>query len=272
MAVAVMGACHGAAAPPPAGIPAAPAPVAPRAPDAPPPPRFAAPTAPASYVLEGRSIVSARADTLARVDTLDTRAALQVTPRGAAVDVAVSAYSIQPSGGTALTLTTPARAVGRFTSSGGVEFEGAGRTSCTAISQSAIEATRDLWIKWPADVRTGIRWRDSSAVSICRDGVPLQLTLVREYRITGITGDSVAIARSSSMRISGRGPIRGDTTTVSGDGTGTATLRASMSSGWVLDGQGSSTMHLTARGAQRTQTVEQRSVISFRQSADSPRR
>ncbi len=261
---------------PPSGVPAAP-------PAMPLPGREAAPRSraipspelPASYVLESRAILAARADSLARTDTLDTRAALRVIPRGAAIDVMIGTFSVQPRTGPLQTLPGPARAVGTFDSSGGVTFEGAGRAACGSMAASAFEATRDLWVKWPTQLEVGDEWRDSATVSLCRDGVPLQAVVVRRYVVSASSADAAGrlldIARRSTMTIRGRGSIRGDSTTLSGEGSGTATIRLSASTGWAVDGRVTSVLRLTARGTRRTQTLEQQLALTFRQSADSTR-
>jgi hypothetical protein len=137
------------------------------------------------------------------------------------------------------------------------------------MAQAAIEATRDLWVKWPADVGVGDRWRDSTSIQICRDSVPLQVTLSREYRVVAATGDSsartITVERRSTMGLTGRGSIRGDSTVVTGEGSGTATLRVSATTGWVIDGQATSDLQLRARGTRRTQLVEQRVTLAFHQ-------
>jgi hypothetical protein len=236
---------------------------------------IAPPGLPASYALESRAVVVARADSLTRTDTLDTRAMLRVVPRGAAIDVTITTFSIQPASGPTQSLPGAVRAVGRYDGAGAVAFEGAARAGCGSIAAAAFEGTRDLWVKWPAELRVGDQWRDSASVALCRDGVPLQLVLLRRYVVTASAADSsgrlLTIDRRSTITVQGRGSIRGDSTTLAGEGTGSAVLRLSASTGWVIDGHGTSVLRLTARGTHRTQIVEQHLALSFHQSADSAR-
>ncbi len=273
--VLLVAACSSPAPPVPAPAPlpsaAVPAPVTPT-PATPTRWRIAGATAPASFVVESRASFSTRADTLARTDTSVSRTALRVVPRGAAIDVTVSAYSINSSYSQPLALTAASRAVGRFDVNGAVAFEGPGQGSCTALSSAAFESTRDLWVKWPSDVTIGTQWRDSTTASACRDGIPLRVTIVRSYRVTGVSSDTSAqmldVERSSRVSVSGRGVLRGDSISVSGEGTGSARLRVITSTGWLFDGSGSSVLQLRAVSKARTQTVDQRVELALRQASE----
>jgi hypothetical protein len=198
---------------------------------------------------------------------------LRVLPRGAAIDVTISAYSINSSYSQPLALTASSRAVGRFDAHGGITFEGPGQGSCTALSSAAFESTRDLWVKWPAEVTVGTRWRDSAVTSACRDGIPLRVTIVRNYRVTGASTDTLArlldIERNSTVSVLGRGVLRGDSIAVSGEGTGSARLRVAATTGWLFDGSGNSTLQLRAVGKARTQVVDQQVEFTLRQTEPS---
>ena len=271
--------------PPPSGVPAAPfpvvRPVAEVLPEA--LARIAPPELPAGYTLESRAIVATHADSLARSDTLDTHAVLRVVPRGSAIDVTISTFVVHVLPGPTQALPAAVRSVGRFDAAGAVEFEGAGRAGCASIAASAFEATRDLWVKWPAQLGVGDQWGDSASVALCRDGVPLRLILIRRYVVTATSEDTsgstsggtpsrlLTIERRSRITLEGRGSIRGDSTTLAGEGTGSATLRLSAASGWLIDGHAMSVLRLTARGTRRTQSVEQQLTLSFRQTGDSTR-
>lgn len=260
-------------APPPAPTlptPSRPAPVV-----TPPPSRWpiANPVVAASFVVESRAAFNARADSLARSDTAVSQTVLRVVPRGAAIDVTITAYSINSSYSQPLALTASTRAVGRFDGNGGIAFEGPGQGSCTALSSAAFESTRDLWVKWPAEISVGTRWRDSAVAAACRDGIPLRVTIVRSYRVAAVSSDSSArvidVERNSTVSVVGRGVLRGDSITVSGEGTGTATLHVAVATGWLLDGTGSSALQLRAVSKARTQIVDQRVEFTLRQTETS---
>ena len=273
-------ACTSSAPPPalPAPQPAVPAPVPVPVPVAPASPsrwQIAVPTAAANFLVESRASFSTHADTLARSDSSVSRTALRVVPRGAAIDVTINEYSINSSYSQPIGLGAPSRAVGRFDANGGVTFEGPGQASCTALSSAAFESTRDLWVKWPTQAAVGTEWRDSTATSACRDGIPLRVIIIRNYHVTGLSADSTAqlldVERRSTVRISGGGVLRGDTVGVAGEGTGTARLRVSIATGWMFDGTGSSVLQLRATSKTRTQIVDQRVEFTLRQSNEIPR-
>jgi hypothetical protein len=221
-----------------------------------------------SFAIDTRADFATHADTLARSDTAVSHTELRVVPRGAAIDVTITAFTINSSYSQPLALTAPSRAVGRFSASGGLAFEGPGQTSCTALSSAAFESTRDLWVKWPAEVEIGTQWRDSTITAACRDGVPLRVTLVRTYRVTSVASDTsklITVDRTSLVAVAGNGVLRGDTITVAGEGSGSAVIRVAAATGWMFDANGSSTLQLRAMSRARTQTVDQRVTFTARQ-------
>lgn len=268
---ALLMACSSPAPAPPPQTPT-PVPAPPLPPPAPSTPSrwaIATATAPAAYAVETRATFSTRADTLARSDTSVSRTTLRVVPRGAALDVTISAFSINSSYSQPLALTAPSRAVGRFDANGAIAFEGPGQSSCTALTSAAFESTRDLWVKWPSEVTAGTRWRDSTTITACRDGIPLRINLVRSYHVTTVANDStrlVTVERTSRVALSGRGALRGDTVTMSGEGSGSAILHVAAQTGWLRDGAGSSVLQLRAAGKTRTQIVDQRVEFTALQS------
>jgi hypothetical protein len=199
---------------------------------------------------------------------------LRVVPRGAAIDVTIITFALKSTATQPLALPAPARAVGRYDAAGAIVFGGPGQSSCTALTSAAFEATRDLWVKWPAEVVVGTQWSDSATIAACRDGIPLQVTIVRDYRVRAVAPDStdaIDVERKSRVRISGHGTLRGDTVTMSGEGSGTATIKMAPHAGWPLDGNGTSTLELRAAGKNRTQVLNQRITFSFRQVSETAR-
>jgi hypothetical protein len=118
-------------------------------------------------------------------------------------------------------------------------------------------------------VSVGTRWRDSTTTGACRDGIALRVTLVRSYRVTGLSSDTsvvlLDVERHSTVSVSGDGVLRGDSITVTGEGTGSAKLRVAAATGWLFDGTGSSALQLRAVNRTRTQVVDQRVEFTVRQ-------
>jgi hypothetical protein len=218
----------------------------------------------AAYVVESNAVIVAHADTMVRTDTAVVRGEVSVVPRGAALDVTISAFVVHM-GGATVSLPQPARALGRFDRHGAIAFQGAALDDCASPTAAAVEFTRDLWVRPPSRVQVGDAWTDSASLTLCRDGVPLQSTILRAYRV--VTVDSAAqfltIVRRTRVTLTGSGALRGDTVSVSGRGTGEATLRLSIRSGWLVDGTGTSQLRLEAVGRSRVQSVEQQLRFSF---------
>jgi hypothetical protein len=221
----------------------------------------------ASYELETSAVISTRADTLFRVDTLISRMELTVVPRGAALDIAISRFNVlEPDNRVRVALEGPVRVVGRFTEHGGVGFEGAGLSECGAAAAAAAHATRDLWVRMPARVRIGDTWSDSASTGGCRDGIPLVSTVVRDYRvIAAASADSMTtltVARRTRLVLRGSGALRGEPVDIVGTGTGQAILHVATGTGWVMDASGESRLALEARTPGRIQSVDQ--ALAFR--------
>jgi hypothetical protein len=263
---------------PPSGIPSAPARALPvPAPPAPPASwPIERPHSAVEFTVVSDAIVAARADTLAQTDTISTQTVLRIVPVGAAFDVYVNSFTVRRGGVVTHTLGSPLRAVGRFDGGGAIAFEGAGlpaagasaSAGCPPADAAALDAARDLWVRWPERVTQGAEWRDSAVVALCRDGVPLVLTLVRDYRLAGIEGDSatplLVIERRTQTTLEGRGAIRGDTATITGSGTGAGTLRVDPATGWIVSADLSAELELRAVDTRRTQFVEQRTRTTVR--------
>lgn len=218
----------------------------------------------AVFTVESNAVIVARADTMVRADTAIVRGEVSVVPRGAALDVTISSFVVRSGTGT-VSLAQPARALGRFDQYGAIAFQGAALDDCASPAAAAVEFTRDLWMRPPSRVRAGDVWRDSSNVSLCRDGVPLRLTIVRDYGV--VAGDTVAqivtIARRTRLTLTGTGALRRDTVSISGRGAGEAVIRVSSRTGWLVDGTGTSQLRLEAATRTRVQYVDQQVRVSF---------
>lgn len=224
--------------------------------------------------METSAVVMSRADTLLRVDTLRSRLALTVTPRGAALDISITAFDVHDgSGAMRATLREGARVLARFNEHGGVGFEGAGLADCGSPAAAAANATRDLWLRAPSRVVVGDVWTDSIATSLCRDGIQLSTTIRRSYRVVAASSSdsltTLTIERESAIALSGSGELRGDSVEIHATGTGRATLRLSTATGWVESANGESTLNLDARTPGRVQSVVQ--VLEFSARTQPPR-
>jgi hypothetical protein len=232
---------------------------------------IAARTTDATYQLITNAVITTRADSLIRVDTAQSVTALRVTPRGSAYDIVLDSHVVRVGPTPAVRLPVGARAVARLTASGMFEFIGAGLEPCVGPARSAFESTRELWVRWPDSVRADTRWSDSSTTIICRDGIPLSLTTVRQYRLEEPSTDSLlVIRRDGRVQVRGQGSLRGDTTTIVGDGTSDALLFIRPHTGWIDSARVGGMLRLEVRGSVRTQRVEQRTAGLMRRAPNIP--
>lgn len=129
------------------------------------------------------------------------------------------------------------------------------------------EGVRDLWLSLPDTLAPGTTWRDSTRHVICRDSIPLELHVEREFRVSGaMWRDSsviVTVERRTRTRVNGNGRQFGDSVTVIGEGTGAAMFEVSLATGAAVFGSGESELRLTLRGSRRTQEMTQRSRIAL---------
>lgn len=132
---------------------------------------------------------------------------------------------------------------------------------------AAVQAFRETWLAAPPLVQRGATWRDSTTYPLCRDGIPLSATVVRDYEVVGSAVRDGALVlevqRRSRSQLSGRGVQFGDTVQVAGQGAGDATLFVSPDCGAVVTARGQSVLRLELRGRRRTQELVQTGALEI---------
>ncbi len=233
---------------------------------------IATPSVDARYAMRTDAIIDTRADTLARRDTVRTRSGLRVTPRGSAFDILLDSHVVMRRGVAPLPLVRGARALARRITGSAFEFVGAGMEHpCASPARAAFEATRELWVTWPSSLRVDARWTDSTTTAVCRDGVPLSLSTLRQYRVERLLSDTLLIVRREAfLHVEGSGLLRGDSTRITGDGTSDALLYLRPTTGWIDSAHVSGVLRLTVRGTVRTQQVEQRTLSHIHRAPNIP--
>jgi len=78
---------------------------------------------------------------------------------------------------------------------------------CTG-EEALLGVARDLVFPVPNELHVGARWSDTSAVTVCRGGVPVTTGVVRDYEVTGSRRDIdgvplVRIARQTKFSLAG---------------------------------------------------------------------
>ncbi len=128
-----------------------------------------------------------------------------------------------------------------------------------------VPGWRETWVSPPRELALGTVWRDSSESPLCRDGVVLQVSSVREFRVdSALVRDGqlrVVVRRRSRAVIRGSGVQFGDSVHFEGRATGEARLELLPEGGIIAAGDGNSELRLTMRGRRRTQELVQRSAL-----------
>ena len=225
-----------------------------------------------AFVLSQRAVVSIKQDSLVRVDTVSSRAEVSFATTNGRVAGSVTAYLASGAGREA----APIAGV-RFpvTLSGSLPVHGeqltftapSSATPCTSPATTAAHSVRDLWFRAPDTLRVGTTWSDSTRYAICRDGIPLFLRVIRDFRVTGSAERNgrivLTVLRLSRTALTGDGDQFGERVSITASGTGELTYEIAPLAGELLRAQGTSTLDLTFRSALRVQQVRQISEIAL---------
>ena len=226
-----------------------------------------------SYAIVQTATVRMQQDSSVRVDSVasHTDVFLAVSPAGRFAGT-VTAFSTRGEGQVFATppgVTVPVTFSGSITTAGTAQLTlPEPGTACVSAAATVVLSSRDLWLRLPDTVRLGATWHDSSAMVVCRDGIPLRLNARRSYHVerADTTGGSVAIvvARSQQLVLEGSGKQWGEDVRVYGTGAGDMMLRVSARTGTVLDANGRSTLELTFTSTRTVQRVRQQGETSIR--------
>ncbi len=262
---------------------ATPVPVAAPPPAVPAPVAVAIPAAPVSaswsyrptterraYVLSQRAVVTIKQDTSVRVDTVTSRAEVTFATSNARVTGSISGFLSGSSGRepvpvagvrfpVAIAATIPATGA-QLTFSAPVAA-----SPCDSPAATVAQSVRDFWFRPPDSLRVGTTWSDSARYAICRDGIPLQLRVTREFRVTRSAERNgrvvLTVVRTSRTSLTGDGDQFGERVSITAEGTGELTYEIAPLTGELLGAQGTSTLNLTFRSALRLQQVRQSADI-----------
>jgi len=231
-----------------------------------------------AYLVTQRALITTRQDTLTKIDTVTselgaaftqfvsanrisgsltsfrvtTGSRPPATPAGITLPITVAASATPTGLGATLqwTLTTPA--------------EGA---ACSSVAWTVAQGLRDLWFRAPDTLRVGTSWRDSTSYVTCRDGIPLQLSVRRDFRVRAVAerdGRAVlTIQRDTRSTLAGDGVQFGERVQFSGSGSGTLQFELEPTTGEFLGGSGTSALEFTMQSRLRTQGVQQAAVITL---------
>jgi hypothetical protein len=219
------------------------------------------------------AVLESRIDSTRRADTLSTRAWYEWTenPMAASGRVAglVRAFAVRR-GTDSLwrVLDAPALPVSFVAevpwAGGAPELQLPSPEGCTPEA-AVVSGWRETWVFPPRELSVGTAWRDSSDSPLCRDGIVLRSTAVREFVVEGsLVRDGtlrVVVLRRSHAVIRGSGVQFGDTVRFVGAASGLARLELLLEGAVIAAGAGTSELRLTMQGSRRTQELVQRSSL-----------
>jgi len=223
-------------------------------------------------VLNQRAVVTIKQDTLLRTDTVSSRADVTFATANARVAGAITAFVVGGSGRVPapvpgvrfpIAIAAPVPAHGEqlaFTSPGSA-------APCESAATTVAHSVRDLWFRAPDTLQGGSTWSDSTRYAICRDGIPLQLRVIRDFRVTRSRERDgrieLTVLRLTRTTVTGEGDQFGERVSVVASGTGEMTYEIAPIAGELLGAQGTSTLDLTFRSALRLQQVRQTADIQL---------
>ncbi len=220
------------------------------------------------FVMDLRAVITIRADTVTRTDTVSSHAELSfsVVPSTRGINGSVNAFVVEGGGRpgatpAGLAIPFPVRA-DYSARSAQLDFTAPHDDApCGSIALAAAQSLRDLWFRPPDTLRVGTTWEDSSAYVVCRDGIPLRTTARRSFRISGASEQNgrvlLSISRATRMTLEGAGTQFGEAVSVSGTGNGQLVYDLDPISGEIIFAHGNSTLDLSLRSRLRTQSVRQ---------------
>ncbi|MEO7366356.1 MAG: hypothetical protein ABIZ36_00270 [Gemmatimonadaceae bacterium] len=136
-------------------------------------------------------------------------------------------------------------------------------TQCNDSSQTILSIiNRDL-IVVPQELVTDQIWQDSTSSSLCSGSLPVVVSVIRNYRITGetiINGvPALKIERTEKLVTSGEGSQGQHQITINGTGTGKAQVYIDQISGLLLSLDGTTQIELSIKSSGRIQHFSQTS-------------
>ena len=226
-----------------------------------------------AVTLNQQATVEIRQDALVRTDTvsLQTEVAYTVFAGTHRISGIISAYRVQSgsaAAGTPPGLVVPFPFAGDFPSRGRqLELtQPASRTACASPAFGAAQSLRDLWFQPPDTLRIGTLWSDTSTYVVCRDGIPLQASNARTFRVTAAADSGgrqvLTINRRARGTIRGDGAQSGEPLTILGQLSGELTYHLAPATGDMLSVTGTSLLEFTLTSRLRTQQVRQQSRIT----------
>lgn len=229
------------------------------------------------FVIDQRAVITTHRDSATHVDSIASHTELSFSnanTAGTSIRGEITVFSVRAAGaaGTVpVSIKFPLPFTARYPARDRqVVFDFNGYKECGSASFVAAQSLRDLTYRPPDTVRVGTAWSDSSTYLVCRDGIPMNATVRRTFRVTGTAaadgGVVLLLSRHSETTLAGSGfPVGEEVTAVNGAGTGELTYRIDPATGEIISASGTATLDLTeqnsVRDKPRIQTAHQAAEI-----------
>ncbi|MBX9929619.1 MAG: hypothetical protein K2X99_12005 [Gemmatimonadaceae bacterium] len=219
------------------------------------------------YRLTQAGVLELESDTLRSRDTLQVTIQAALARTGARISGSLLAYDASLGGAAAATgVMLPLAVAFRVDSLHRVTTTApASGAPCATPAAALAQPLRELVVAHPDTLRSGARWSDSALVMLCRDGIPLTVTIVRQYQLEEARREAgllvLRVRRRTRGSLVGEGAQFNEPVSLRGEIEGDATLRISAASGALLSLEGESQLTMQLQGRLRTQRVRQRVAL-----------
>ncbi|MEO8908972.1 MAG: hypothetical protein ABI408_01925, partial [Gemmatimonadaceae bacterium] len=109
---------------------------------------------------------------------------------------------------------------------------------CSTVSSMLVTDINNLLVAFPAQLSSGVVWKDSTDVKGCQAGVPTSAHTIRSFVVSGqrsYEGRSVLlIMRADTTRAEGEGGLQQHRVSIHATGTGTAVYYLDTTAGRIL--------------------------------------
>lgn len=136
--------------------------------------------------------------------------------------------------------------------------DSAGASACGTTLDPLVAMTRDLFVRLPARLTTGMAWQDTTQTTSCRGRIPITTTTISSYTVRGEgPGERIAIDRQVDVTVAGNGVQHGRSAAVQGSGSGTGVLLIDPATAALVEGRSESTITITFEAGMLRQTFTQ---------------
>lgn len=140
---------------------------------------------------------------------------------------------------------------------------------CGTSLDPVVAMTRDLFVRLPSRLASGMTWQDTTRSTSCRGRIPVSTTTVASYTVLGEQfmeqHSLLAVSRNISLLLEGSGMQFGRAATVQGSGSGSGMLLIDPKNAALVESRTQSTITVTFEAGMLRQTFTQQGTQEIRQ-------